>query len=366
MTIAEITSFLETIAPLQLQESYDNAGLITGNSSMQCTGALISLDCTEQIINEAIAQNKNLVIAHHPIVFSGLKKINGKNYVERAIIKAIKNDIAIYAIHTNLDNIIQGVNGKIAAKIGLENCSILAPKKQMLQLLTVYVPTKNAESLKNALFTAGAGNIGNYSECSFESQGQGTFMPMAGSSPATGEHFERHTGTETKIEVILPQWLRGKILQAMKENHPYEEVAYQVTQLENSYQQIGAGIIGYLPQAMEETEFFSHLGQIFNLKAIKHTPFLGKKLKKIAICGGAGSFLIGQAKAADADIYITADVKYHEFFDADNQLVLADIGHFESEQYTIDLLFDLLSNKFRTFALQKTSTNTNPVAYFIC
>jgi dinuclear metal center YbgI/SA1388 family protein len=366
MKIAEITSFLETIAPLSLQEGYDNAGLITGHKNMECTGALISLDCTEAVIDEAIAQNKNLLIAHHPIIFKGLKKINGNNYIEQAIIKAIKNDIAIYAIHTNLDNILTGVNGKIAEKIGLTNCSILAPKTQLLQLLTVYVPTANANQLKNALFAAGAGHIGNYSECSFSSQGVGSFKPMEGSNPKKGEHFVRDESEETKLELIMPNWLQANIVKAMKENHPYEEVAYQITNLENNYQQIGAGLIGSLPQPMAENELFSHLGKVFNLKAIKHTAFLGKKVQKIAICGGAGSFLIPAAKAAGAGLYITADLKYHEFFDADNQLVLADIGHFESEQYTIDLVFDLLSNKFRTFALQKTGINTNPVELYIC
>jgi dinuclear metal center YbgI/SA1388 family protein len=364
MIVNDIVKFLETIAPASLQEDYDNAGLLTGNAHHHCTGVVISLDCTEAIVQEAIEKNCNLIVAHHPIIFSGLKKINGKNYVERTIIQAIKNDIAIYAIHTNLDNVLQGVSGKIAAKLGLEDVQILAPKKNILQKLVVYVPTTSAPQLADALFAAGAGNIGNYSECSFSHIGVGSFKPEQGAKPQTGEIGKRETVEETKIEVIFPIWLQGQIILAMKKNHPYDEVAHHILTLENLHQETGSGVIGILPEALDEPSFLSLLAEIFKLKTIRHTPFTDKKLQKVAICGGAGSFLTNTAKAAGADVYVTADIKYHEFFDADGQLLLADIGHYESEQFTIDLLFELLSDKFPNFALLKTGVNTNPVQYF--
>jgi dinuclear metal center YbgI/SA1388 family protein len=365
MLIIQITIFLETIAPPSLQEDYDNAGLLTGNASMTCTGVLISLDCTEAIVQEAIDKKCNLIVAHHPIIFGGLKKINGKNYVERTIIKAIKNDIAIYAIHTNLDNVLHGVSGKMAEKLGLENVQILSPKKNILQKLAVFVPKENAQKLTDALFATGAGNIGNYSECSFSTTGIGTFKPEENANPTKGEIGLRDMANETKVEVIFPTWLQGQIIAVMKANHPYEEVAHDIYNLANTYQETGSGIIGNLPKAIEENEFLAKLLTIFKVKVVRHTALTGKKIQKVALCGGAGSFLINAAKAAGADVYITADVKYHEFFDADGQLLLADIGHYESEQFTIDLLFELLSDKFPNFALLKTGVNTNPVQYFV-
>jgi len=364
MKIAEIIAKLESIAPAFLQEDYDNAGLITGNPADECKGILVSLDATEAVIQEAIDKKCNLVVAHHPIVFRGLKKINGKHYVERAIIKAIKNDIALFAIHTNLDNILTGVNGKIADKIGLINRTILAPKQNLLQKLAVFVPQSHHQILMEALFAAGAGGIGEYSECSFSTEGTGTFKAGAGTNPFVGQIGQRHTENEKKVEVIFPVWLRNKILQAMRAAHPYEEIAYDLYNLANTYQETGSGIIGKLSKPMEESEFLNHIKKEFNLKLIRHTPFLGNKIEKVAVCGGAGSFLTQAAIASGADAYITADVKYHEFFEADNRLLLADIGHYESEQFTIDLLADVLSEKFPNFAVLKTGVQTNPVHYF--
>lgn len=364
MQINEILAALEQIAPPALQEDYDNAGLITGNQQWNCTGIIVSLDATEDVVKEAIEKKCNLIVAHHPIVFRGLKKINGKNYVEQTIISAIKNDIAIYAIHTNLDNVIDGVNGKIADMLGLINRSILAPKTGLLQKLAVFVPTDHKEKLVNALFSAGAGDIGQYSECSFSSAGNGTYKAGEGTNPFLGEKGTRHTEAEERVEVIFPKWLQTRVVKAMKANHPYEEVAYDVYELSNVYAETGSGLVGELPEAVAETEMLAKLQHIFKIPVIKHTALKGKPVKKIALCGGAGSFLTLAAVAAGADMYITGDVKYHEFFDAGGRLVLADIGHYESEQFTIDLLFDILREKFPNFAVLKTGVNTNPVCYF--
>lgn len=365
MKIQDVTSFLETIAPASLQESYDNAGLLTGNTGWHCTGIITTLDATEDVVLEAIEKKCNLIVAHHPIIFSGLKKITGKNYVEKTIIAAIKNDIAIYAIHTNLDNILAGVNGKIADKLGLINRQILQPKKGLLKKLITFVPIAQAEEVRNALFIAGAGHIGNYSECSFSIGGEGTFKGAMGTDPFVGKPGQSHTEKEIRLEMVFPTWIENELLKALTTVHPYEEVAYDIFLLDNKYLGIGSGLSGELPEAITELEFMQQLKNTFGLTVIRHTPFSCKPVKKIALCGGAGSFLIGAAIAAGADFYITGDVKYHEFFDANGKIVIADIGHFESEQFTIDLLFDLLREKFPNFAVQKTGVKTNPVNYFV-
>jgi dinuclear metal center YbgI/SA1388 family protein len=363
MQLKDIIQFLEDKAPLSLQESYDNSGLICGHSSMEINGAIICLDSTEDVIDEAIRHGFNLVIAHHPIVFSGIKKLNGKNYIERTIIKAIKNDIAIYAIHTNLDNVIHGVNAKIAEKIGLVNCRILSPMKNKLLKLSTYVPHEHTEKVKEALFSAGAGHIGNYSECSFTTTGEGTFKGGDGSDPVYGEKNVRFKGHESKIEVVFESHKQSQIFSALKEAHPYEEVAYEFIALANNWQDVGAGMIGELPSEIDAIEFLKSLKTKMKTDCIRHTNTFNKEVKKVAICGGSGSFLLEDAKRAGADIFITGDYKYHQFFDADGSIIIADIGHYESEQYTIELLGDWLSEKFPTFALRLTEINTNPINY---
>ena len=365
MKIQEIISFLESVAPTSLQESYDNAGLLTGNSSWDCTGIITTLDATEAVVQEAVEKKCNLIVAHHPIIFGGLRKITGKNYVEQTIITAIKNDIAIYAIHTNLDNVLHGVNAIIADKLGLINRKILQLKNDTLKKLYTFVPIEFAESVRSAIFNAGGGHISNYSECSFNTAGQGTFKPGEGTNPFTGKRGIRHTEDEIKMEMIFPAWQEQAILKAMIAAHPYEEVAFDIIALDNQNQQVGSGLVGDLPQPLSETALLELLKEKFNLSVIRHTPLLEKPVSKIALCGGAGSFLIGAAAASGAGLYVTGDIKYHEFFDANNRLVIADIGHFESEQYTIDLLFDILSQKFPTFAVLKTGVKTNPVHYFL-
>jgi dinuclear metal center YbgI/SA1388 family protein len=364
MKIAQIIQVLEELAPPSYQESYDNAGLITGNAASDCTGIICTLDATEEVILEAKNKGCNLVVAHHPIIFNGLKKITGKNYVERAVIAAIKNDIAIYAIHTNLDNLLQGVNGKMADKLSLDNRKVLLHKPTSLMKLYTFVPQEHADKVREAIFKAGGGNIGNYSECSFSIKGTGTFKPGEGTNPHTGEAGKREVTNEEKIEVIFPAYLKEKLVNAMTEAHPYEEVAYDLIALDNNFQEVGSGLIGELKEEMDERDFLQLVKSEFNLQVIRHTRLLGRKVKKIALCGGAGSFLIKNALLAGADFYITSDIKYHEFFDAETKLVIADIGHFESEQFTVDLLHDVLHTNFPTFAVLKSEVKTNPVNYF--
>ena len=364
MKISEIISAIEYFAAPELQEEYDNAGLITGQPGQNCTGVLCTLDVTLDVIEEAKRNNLNLVLAHHPIIFRGLKRINGKNYVERIIIEAIKNDIAIYAAHTNLDNILLGVNGMIARKLGLENIRILDPKKKMLRRLITFAPVDKAEEVRQAVFQAGAGKIGKYGECSFNTLGTGTFKAEEGADPYVGEIGKQHQEQETKIEIVFPFYLENQVVRALIQAHPYEEVAYDIFTMENRHFGIGSGIIGELAEPKDEKEFLKVLRNTFHAEGIRHTDFIQRPVKKIALCGGAGSFLIPAALSAGADIYISADMKYHEFFDGDGKMMLADIGHYESEQFTTDLLHDLLVEKFPNFAVLKTSINTNPVRYF--
>lgn len=363
MKIADIISYLESIAPPSLQENYDNAGLITGNMEMEITGALICLDSTEQIIDEAINLDCNLVIAHHPVVFNGLKKINGKNYIERTIIKAIKNDIAIYAIHTNLDNVRDGVNEMIARKLELLDCKILSPKKGLLKKLVTFVPNANAETLRQGLFDAGAGHIGHYDHCSFNLEGTGSFRGDESTNPYVGSKGEEHHEPETRIELIYPSHLERAILSALRQNHPYEEIAYDIYLLDNKHQQAGAGLIGKLKHPMDEFLFLRFVKSTMMASSVRHTAFRDKNVEYVAVCGGSGSFLLPEAIAAGADVFITADFKYHQFFDADGRIIIADIGHYESEQFTIGLITDLLQKKFPNFALHFTKINTNPINY---
>jgi dinuclear metal center YbgI/SA1388 family protein len=364
MKISQVIEILESIAPPSLQESYDNCGLLTGHPSGDCTGILCCLDATEQVIDEAITHNCGLVIAHHPIIFRGLKKINGSNYVERTIIKAIKNDIAIYAIHTSLDNIDTGVNKKIADTLGLQHTRILSAKDETLSKLFTFVPIAHAAEVRQALFDAGGGQIGEYSECSFNTEGLGTFKAGAGANPFVGKPGEQHTEKELRIELVFPTVLKGGIITALLGAHPYEEVAFDIVPLSNRHPGIGSGMIGQLPEAVDEETILTIIKQSFGLPVIRHTTLTGRPVKTVAVCGGAGSFLISKALSAGADLYLTADIKYHEFFDADGRMLLCDIGHYESEQFTIDLLTGILAEKFPTFAVRKTSVITNPVHYF--
>jgi dinuclear metal center YbgI/SA1388 family protein len=363
MKIRDVVAYLSSVAPPAYQESYDNAGLITGDPGWEVRGALVTLDCTEAVVDEAIEAGANLIVAHHPILFRGIKRLTGANYVERTLIKAIKNDIAIYAMHTNLDNVVGGVNSKMAEKIGLVNTRILLPKKDTLSKLVTFIPHENAEAVLAALHEAGAGQIGNYKNCSFRVEGQGAFMPVEGANPHIGEKDKLEIVNETRVEVIFPSWQEGRILEALRKSHPYEEVAYYLTPLANENQEVGSGLIGELPEAEEPMAFLRRLKVSMDLPMIRHTRIPGRKIRHVAVCGGAGSFLLSRAIQAGADAFISADFKYHEFFDAENRILVADIGHYESEIHTKELLAELLTKKFHTFASNFSKTVTNPISY---
>lgn len=363
MRIKDVISTIETIAPLDYAEDFDNVGLLIGDQSTKVTGVLVTLDTLESVVDEAIEKNCNLIVSFHPIIFSGLKKITGKNYVERVVIKAIQNNIAIYTMHTALDNSFVGVNAKICEVLGLENREVLIPQKSTIKKLITYVPYKYAEALRKALFEIGGKSIGNYDNCSFSIEGTGSFKPNDKSNPFVGQKGETHYGTEIQINITFPKHLENKVLSTLKKEHPYEEIAYEIMTLENHNQHIGIGMVGELQEAQKAEEFLKIVKQRMNVGVIRHSKLLEKEIKKVAVLGGSGAFAINSAIASGADLYITADIKYHEFYKAENKLVIADIGHYETEQYTKNLLVDFLTKKFTNFAIVLSVCNTNPVKY---
>ena len=361
--IREIIDHLEKIAPLSFQESYDNAGLVTGDKNSEIEKVLICLDITEEIIDEAINDGFKLVISHHPLVFNALKKITGKDYVEKVLIKAIKNDIALYSAHTNLDNVSSGVNAMLCEKLGIRNYTILKPKAGLLKKLVVFCPVNKAEEVRNALFESGAGHIGNYDSCSFSAKGKGSFRANEAAKPYVGEHNKLHFEEEERIETIFPAYKEHAVLSSLFASHPYEEVAYDIYPIENKFGNVGAGMIGELENSVDEKEFLLKVKKNTGASCVRHSDFLGKKVKKIAVCGGSGSFLINVAISAGADVFITGEVRYHEFFKSEKKIMIVDIGHYESEQFTKDLIFAVIKEKFPTFALRISDINTNSINY---
>lgn len=363
MIVKDVTDILEELAPLAQAEDFDNVGLLVGDSKTEVTGILVTLDTLENVVDEAIAHRCNLIVSFHPIIFSGLKKITGSNYVERVVLKAIQNGIAIYSMHTALDNSPNGVNQKICEVLGIVDTQILIPQQGSIKKLTTYVPKAEAAKLKDSLFEAGAGNIGNYSNCSFTVDGTGGYKGGENSNPSKGEVGQLHFEEETQINVTFATRNVNNILQALFQNHPYEEVAYEVFSLDNKDQNIGMGMVGKLREPLEEGDFLSLVKQKMNVSVIKHSRLLGKKVKKVAVLGGSGAFAISAAKASGVDVFITSDLKYHQFYEAESEMVIADIGHYESEQFTKNLLVDYLTEKIPNFAIRLSDSNTNPIKY---
>ena len=364
MKIKEILASLENLAPLSLQEDYDNAGLAVGLEENETEACLICIDVTEAIIDEAVAKKCNLVISHHPVIFRGLKRLSGRTMTERIVAKAIRADIALYSMHTNLDNVYEGVNRKICEMIGLKGLSILKKTSGNLRKLVTFCPTDFAGKVREAIFKAGAGEIGNYDQCSFNAEGSGTFRAGASANPFVGNTGELHFEKEVRIETIFPSYLQKNIVDALLASHPYEEVAYDIYTIDNEFNRTGAGMIGKLENPLAENEFLAKLKNVFRVPCIRHSPLRGKMIETIAVCGGSGSFLIQEAIRQKADFFVTADIKYHQYYDADGKIVITDVGHYESEQFTCLIIADYLKKKFPNFAVQISETPVNPVNYF--
>jgi len=364
MKVQDVSNLINEWAPLSYAEDFDNVGLLVGDAQQEVSNILVSHDALEHVIAEAIAKNCNLIVCFHPIIFSGLKRLTSSNYVQRVVQKAIKNDISIFAIHTALDNVTHGVNYGMCKALNLIKTSILSPKQQHIYKLTTYVPHASTKAVTEALFAVGAGNIGNYEECSFKVNGLGTFKGNNLSNPVIGNKGTRHTEPENQIHLTFEKHLKSKVLQTLFNNHPYEEVAYEVTSLENTLQNVGMGMIGELNQEMSEEDFLAFAKAQFKTGGIRHSHLLGRTIKKVAVLGGSGAFAIKSAKAQGADVLVTSDLKYHDYYQAENKILLCDVGHYESERYTKNLICDFLTEKISTFAIILSEENTNPINYF--
>ena len=362
--IKKILNVLETLAPLELQEDYDNAGLVTGNPEKEVTGCLVCLDVNEEVIDEAIRKNCNLVISHHPVIFKGIKRLTGQNMVERTLIKAIKADVAICSMHTNLDNVHLGVNRILGEKLGLVDMTILRKTSGILRKIVTFCPADHVEQVRNAIFHAGAGHIGEYDQCSFNAEGLGTFRAGEKADPFVGKVGEMHIEKETRIETVFPAYRQKSVIDALIETHPYEEVAYDIYVMQNEFDRVGAGMIGVLKNKVPEKDFMMMIKEVLKIPHIRHSSLAGKMVEKVAICGGSGSFLIPDAIRQGADFFITADIKYHQFAEAEGKLVIVDAGHYETEQFTCNLLADYLNKNFANFAVLISETPVNPVNYF--
>ena len=362
-SIDEVAKALEEMAPRSLQEDYDNTGLLTGSPDWECKGVLVSLDATDAVVEEAVQAGSNLVVAHHPLIFKGLKRIDPRHPVGRTLVAAIRSDVAVYAIHTNLDNILPGVNSALADRLGLSSQRVLDPREGQLRQLHCFVPEAHLEAVRAAVFAAGAGQVGRYSGCSFSAAGKGTFTAGEGANPFVGEKGVPHEEPELRLEVVFPSYLEARVLKAMKKAHPYEEVAYGVVRLENPIDSVGSGLVGELPGDMEEGEFLDLVKSTCGIPVLRHSRPTGRKIRRVALCGGAGGFLLSKALGVGADAFLTADLRYHDFFEPDGRLLLADIGHFEGERFMVDLVCDTLKEKFTSFAVRKSGLVTNPVHY---
>lgn len=364
MKVKEIIKVIEDFAPLSMQESYDNCGLLVGDGEQDVKSALLCLDVTEDVIGEAVGKGAGLVISHHPVIFGGLKKLTGSNFTERVVIKALRNNISLYAAHTNIDSVWGGVNSIISEIIGLKNLQVLSPAGGILRKLVVFVPTEHASKVRNAIFAAGAGHIGEYDQCSFNVEGEGSFRGSENTDPFVGDAGSSHFENELRIETIYPAFLEFRILKKMIEAHPYEEVAYDIYPLQNKWSRVGHGMSGELDQPLKPLDFLDLLKKAFSVKVIRHTKIPEKRISRVAVCGGSGSSMIDLAKKRLSDVYVSGDFKYHDFFRADNNMMIADIGHFESEQFTVKIFHDLLTKKFPKFAVHFSDLSTNPIQYF--
>jgi dinuclear metal center YbgI/SA1388 family protein len=363
MKISQVIEVLEEFAPLSLQEGFDNSGLQVGDISQKATGVLLCLDVTEEVLDEAIELDCNLIVSHHPLLFKPLKSLTGKSYIERCVVKACRNNLVVYAAHTNMDNAYNGVNFRLAEKIGLQNVRILSPQKDHLLKLVTFVPEARAESVRNALFNSGAGHIGDYDSCSFNVSGWGTFKAGEGAHPFVGKINELHTEPEIRIETIVPESKKNAVLRALLTTHPYEDPVYDFYALDNTWNRVGSGIVGELPCEEDEVSFLQKLKTIFRLESLQHSPLSGKKIREVAVCGGSGAFLIPDAIAYGADIFITGEAKYNDYFDVENHILLAVIGHYESEIITKELFYDIITKKITNFAVHFSTVISNPVNY---
>ena len=362
-TLGEFTRWLEELIPPAFQEQYDNSGLQVGDPDASINSVLLTVDVTSEVIAEAREHGCNLIISHHPLIFTPLKRIAGGSETELCVASAVRGGIAIYSAHTSFDNVSWGVSHILAEKIGLTKIRVLAPLKGKLSKLIAFVPVSHAARVREALFAAGAGHIGNYDRCSFNVPGDGTYRAGEGADPYAGQVGEDHSEPEIRIEAVMPSHLSSSCVRALLAAHPYEDVAYDIIALENEYHGAGAGAIGTLPATLTGIMLLERLKEVTGIPVIRYSGDTARTVKTIAVCGGSGSDLISVAARAGADAFVTGDIKYHAFAQAPHDMIVADIGHYESEKFSLELLHNLIKKKFPKFALRFSGIKTNPVNY---
>lgn len=362
--ISDIASLLEAIAPPSLQEDYDNSGLLIGEPHTEVTGVLVSLDVTEAVVAEAVRKGCNLIVSHHPLIFRPLKRLTGRNQVERTAMAALRAGVGLYAIHTNLDNVAHGVNAMMADKLGLDDFETLRPAKATLSKVVTFVPHDDLDAVRQAMFAAGAGNLGDYDECGFVTRGEGTFRAQPGSNPHLGSVGQREGVEEARLEVIVERWNVGPVVAAMHDAHPYDVVAHDVLHLENAHPTAGSGGIGGYDVPLSWSAFVDRLKSAFGAPVVRHTAPPETPISTVALCGGTGSFLLPDAIRAGADVFLSSDFKYHEFFGTEGRITIADIGHAEAEGGISAWLVDqlaVLKVGFPNFAVLLSEVRTNPI-----
>jgi dinuclear metal center YbgI/SA1388 family protein len=363
LLLKELAAYLDSEIPLSFQESYDNSGLQVGSPDDEKSSALLTLDVTEAVIREAAASGCDVIISHHPLIFGGLKSIGGKTATERIISEAIKRNIAVYSAHTNLDAFDGGVSMRLAGELGLKDVRVLSPLKNRLLKLVAFVPESHLDNVRNAVFEAGAGVIGNYDRCGFTLKGTGSFRGGEDTNPFSGKKGSESFVNELRFETILFSHNISRVVKALLASHPYEEVAYDLYPLVNANIRAGMGAIGITDADYDEIEFLNAVAEKLGAAGVRYSQLTGKKVRKVALCGGSGSFLLGEAIAAGADAFITGDIKYHTFAEAENKILIVDAGHYETEKFATGIIYDLIIKKFPKFAVRFSGTNTNPINY---
>lgn len=355
---------LEQWVPFVWQENYDNAGLILGDPNQQIRKALVCFDVTPEVVDEAVRNEADLILSHHPAIFKGIKRINPASRLGYMLKQSLCHDIAWCALHTNLDNTLSGVNSWLCEHLGLQEVRPLVPLQGIYGKLQVYVPEAYAEKLRQALAEAGCGAGTKYDTCSYTSRGEGRFRAGSQAHPFTGRIGELHCEAECKIECLYPLHKTRQVLDVLRTNHPYEEPAFDLLPLQNEAVEQGAGAIGILPETMQERELLDKLKELTGVHCIRHSGFQGRRIKKIALCGGSGGSFIANACGQKADVYITGDLKYHDFTDTEPGTWLVDIGHFESEKFAMELIFRFIRKNFPNFAVSISEQAKNPVSFY--
>ena len=363
MIIEELTTFIEDKFPLSQQESYDNCGLIVGDPKKTVKKVLLALDCTEQVIKEAKLKKADVIITHHPLMFSSINKLTANDYEGSLIIKLIKSDIALYAVHTNLDNSINGINKYLALKLGLKNLQILVGKEKTFKKIITFVPKAYSQKVITALSAAKAGNIGLYSHCAFVTEGSGCFKPEKGAKPFLGELSKINQVEEVKLEMVFASENQKMIENSLKKAHPYEQPAFDIIELANPNPDIGAGIYGDLPAQINTAEFLKLVKTKLNLSYIRQSNSAKKFISKVAICSGAGFFVFEQAKRLNVDALVTSEIKHHEFLAAENNILLCDIDHHEGEIAAVNIL-DQILQKLENIDTLISKHNLSPAQIF--